>query len=309
MNPLNVKLDVVNSAHTAPGHSQKDDVSPGAAVCYPEQNTLKSVKGVSCVIPLSHVNTVPNAPNVVNNLPVGARLQNLWKKWLNLGAGPKVVQILKEGYTLPFRFWPNLSRIPTAISCYGNPHRNLKLLEALHQLMDKNAIEVVHKRNSLGFFNRKTQQQMAANLRSEQSEFFPQDRKIQHGDTGNHQDLSPKGRMGNLHRLQGRLLPHPHTGTVQEVPEISFPGSDLPVQSTAVRSVDSPRGVHYCSKGGKADGHSEWYKDPPIPRRLVGESHIPPGLSPAYTGPSKNVPTFRLAGEHRKVGTGTQTSF
>ena len=150
---------------------------------------------------------------------------------------------------------------------------------------------------------------MEAHLRPEQSESFPQDRKIQDGDTGNHQDLSPKGRMGNLHRLQGCLLPHPHTGTVQEVPEISFPGSDLPVQSTAIRSVDSPHGVHYYSKGGKADGHSKWYKDPPIPRQRVGESHIPPGLSPAYTGPSKNVPTFRLAGERRKVGTGTQASF
>ena len=56
--------------------------------------------------------------------------------------------------TLPFRFRPNLSRIPTVISCYGNPHRNVKLLEALHQLMDKNTIELVHKRTSLGFFNR-----------------------------------------------------------------------------------------------------------------------------------------------------------
>ena len=158
-------------------------------------------------------------------------------------------------------------------------------------------------------FSPKTQQQVETHLRPEQSESFPQDRKIQDGDTGNDQDLSPKGRMGNLHRLQGRLLPHPHTGTVQEVPEISFPGSDLPVQSTAIRSVDSPHGVHYYSKGGKADGHSKRYKDPPIPRRLVGESHIPLGLSPAYTGPSKNVPTFRLAGERRKVGAGTQTSF
>ena len=65
-----------------------------------------------------------------------------------------MVQILKEGYTLPFRIRPNLSRIPTVIRCYGNPHRNLKLLEALHQLMDKNAIELVHKQTSLGFFNR-----------------------------------------------------------------------------------------------------------------------------------------------------------
>ena len=154
-----------------------------------------------------------------------------------------------------------------------------------------------------------TQQQVEAHLRPEQSESFPQVREIQNGDTGNHQNLSPKGRMGNLHRLQGCLLPHPHTRTVQEIPEISCPGSDLPVQSTAVRSVHSSNGVHYYSKGSKADGYSEGYKDPPIPRRLVGESHIPPGLSPAYTGPSTNVQTFRLASEHRKVGIGTQTSF
>ena len=147
---LNAKLNVVNSVHTAPGHSLKNEISPGAAGCYSKRNKLKSVKSVSCVIPLSYVNSVINAPNVVTNLPVGARLQNFWRKWLDLG----VVQILKEGYTLTFRIRPNLSRIPTVISCYGNPHRNLKLLEALHQLIDKNAIELVHKQTSLGFFNR-----------------------------------------------------------------------------------------------------------------------------------------------------------
>ena len=57
------------------------------------------------------------------------------------------------------------------------------------------------------------------------------------------------------------------------------------------------------------DGSTEGYKDPPILRRLVGVSHIPPSLSPAYTGSSENVQRFRLAGEHRKVGTGTKASF
>ena len=154
MNTFNVKLNVVPSVHSAPGHSQKNEISPGAADCYCKKSKLKSVKSVSCVTQLSCVNPVTNAPNVVTNLPVGARLQNFWKKWLDLGAGPRVVQILKEGYTLPFRIRPNLARFPTVISCYGNPHRNLKLLEALHQLMDKNAIELVHKQVLLGFFNR-----------------------------------------------------------------------------------------------------------------------------------------------------------
>ena len=34
------------------------------------------------------------------------------------------------------------------------PHRNLDLLEALHQLIDKNAVELVQNQTSLGFFNR-----------------------------------------------------------------------------------------------------------------------------------------------------------
>ena len=155
MNTLsNVELNVVHPVHTAPGHAQKNEISPGSAVCHYKRNGLKFVKGVSCVIPLSSVKSAINAPNVVTNLPVGARMQNFWKNWLDLGAGPKVVQILKEGYALPSWIRPNLTRFPTVINCYGNPHRHLNLLEALHQLMDKNAIELVHKQNSLGFFNR-----------------------------------------------------------------------------------------------------------------------------------------------------------
>ena len=69
------------------------------------------------------------------------------------GCGPKVVQILKEGYTLPFQIQPNLAISPTVISCCVNLHRNLYLLEALHQLIDKNAVELVDNQRSLGFFN------------------------------------------------------------------------------------------------------------------------------------------------------------
>ena len=149
---LNVKPLVVPNVHTVPGHSQKKEVSPGAADCYSTNCVLKSVKSVSGF--LSCVHPVINAKNAVPNLPVGARLQTFWQNWLDLGAGPKVVQILKEGYTLPFWIRPNLTRYPTVISCYVNPHRNSYLLEALHQLIDKNAVELVHNQTSLGFFNR-----------------------------------------------------------------------------------------------------------------------------------------------------------
>ena len=106
-----------------PGHSQKRDLSPGSAGCYYRNHKLKYVKSVSCVTQLSCVKPVTNVRNAALNLPVGARLQNLWQTWLDLGASPKVVQILKQGYTLPFRNRPKLTRSPTVISCHVNPHR------------------------------------------------------------------------------------------------------------------------------------------------------------------------------------------
>ena len=150
-----------------------------------------------------------------------------------------------------------------------------------------------------------TQQQMAANLRPEQSECFPQDRKIQDGDPGNYQNISSTGRVGNLHRLQGRLFPHSNTGTVQEILEISCPGPDLSIQSSTIWPVHSALGVHCHSKEVKLMAIQ---KGPPVPRRLVGESHIPPGMPPAYTGFSENVPGSWLDGEHRKVRTRPKTN-
>ena len=83
---------------------------------------------------------------------VRASLMLFWKSWEALGAGPKVVQMLKEGYTLPFQTTSNLTKSPTIISCYVHPHRDLYLLEALHQLTNKNAVELVKNEESLGFY-------------------------------------------------------------------------------------------------------------------------------------------------------------
>ena len=99
--------------------------------CY-QKCKLKYVKDVFCVDQLSFVKPVTNIQHAASNLPVGARLQNYWQTWLDLGASLKVVQIHREGYSLYFQIRPNLTRSPTIISCYVNPHWNLYLLEALH---------------------------------------------------------------------------------------------------------------------------------------------------------------------------------
>ena len=151
---LDVKPLVVKFVPSAPRLPQRKGISPRVPECQLKKCQLKSVKSASCVTQLSCANSVSNVPNVALTLPVGARLQKFWQTWLDLGAGPKVVQILQEGYTLPFRIRPKLTRIPTVISSYANPLRNSYLLEALHQLIDKNVVEQVSNQTSLGFYNR-----------------------------------------------------------------------------------------------------------------------------------------------------------
>ena len=156
------------------------------------------------------------------------------------------------------------------------------------------------------FSSPQTKQQVAPDLRPQPSKFISQDGEIQNGDTGNHQNIPSTRGVGNLHRFQRCVLPHPDSRTIQEVPQISRSRRDLPVQGLTIRPVDSTLGVHCGGKGSKTNGHLQGYKDPPIPRRLVGTGQIPPSLSPTYPGTSKDMSNLRLAGEFGQIGAGTQ---
>ena len=149
---LNFNVDShVANAHIVTGLPQRKGVNPNACQLYTE---IKYMKDVFCVGHLPSVNLVTNAQHAVLDPPVGARLNQCWEKWETLGSSPKVVNILREGYMLPFRFRPHLTRSPTVISNYHNPTKQSFLLEALYQLVNKNAVEPVENPNSLGFYNR-----------------------------------------------------------------------------------------------------------------------------------------------------------
>ena len=59
----------------------------------------------------------------------------------------------EEGYNLPFKLKPPLTRVPLR-SRYANPLRSSYLQEALHSLLQKQAVEKVRVQSSLGFYNR-----------------------------------------------------------------------------------------------------------------------------------------------------------
>ena len=128
---LTVILDVAN-AHIVSGLPQRKGVNPNTCQMYTE---IKYGENVSCVGHLSSVKLVANAQHAVIDPLVGARLNQCWEKWEALGSSPKVVTTLREGYTLPFRFRPHLTRSPTVISNYHNSAKQSFLVEALYQLI------------------------------------------------------------------------------------------------------------------------------------------------------------------------------
>ena len=118
---------------------------------------IREINSVNCVSFVDHCVCAPsvtNARNVVHAPQVGGRLQPFWQTWALLGANPRVVSTLKDGYILPFKIRPPLVRDPLIVSGYANPTRNLYLKGALQALLQKEAVEMVRVRTSLAFVNR-----------------------------------------------------------------------------------------------------------------------------------------------------------
>ena len=218
---------------------------------------------------------------------------------------------IEGGLHSRFRFRPHLTRSPTVISNYHNPTKQSFLLEALYQLINKNAVKPVENQNSLGFYNRlfgtQTQQPVETDPRPEHLEHLFKHRDVQDGNPRDNKNLPPSRGVGHIHRFQRSILPHTNSQSVQEVHALSPPGSVLPVQSPSLWPVHSSHGVHSGGQRGQNRGFSEGYKDPPVTRRLAGESLYPPHLSPAYSNPSHTLSGIRGAGEQGKVRAGSQT--
>ena len=124
--------------HT-PAHcviGQKKDTSPSLS-----QEIIKCVKGVPFVNHCRSAPIVSSVLNVVINPPMRGRLQQFWQVWLSLGSNPRVVSILKEGYTLPFKARPPLTRSPLIVSGYANLVKNKHLKESLQALIQKQVVE------------------------------------------------------------------------------------------------------------------------------------------------------------------------
>ena len=306
---LHVNSSVAN-VHSVTGLPQKKGVSPN--YCY-NHTEIKHVKDVSCVGHLTSANIVINVPTMAINPSVGARLHQFWEKWEPLGSSSNVVTTLREGYTLPFRFRPNLTRSPNFVSKYVNPQRQSHLLEALYQLVNKNAVEPVANQNSLGFYNHLFMVPKPNNwwrpvldlstlntfLNTESFKMETPETirtSLQIGEWVTPIDFKDAYFHIPIHNQSRKYMRFHIQGQSYQFKALPFSLSTAPMEFTVVAR-------------GQTDGFTQGYKNPPVPRPLVDESQIPPNLSPAYTDFGSSLSRTRLAGEQGEVRTGPKTGF
>ena len=88
------------------------------------------------------------------DLPVGGRLRQFLPEWEKHGSHRLITGLIRDGYKLPFRERPNLSRVPCIISSYAGFYKQNAFWTSIQDLLQKGAVEVIHTPESLGFYSR-----------------------------------------------------------------------------------------------------------------------------------------------------------
>ena len=283
---LDVCDHVANHAHTVSFTvpSQKKGLSPDLL-----WNKIKHVF-LTHVSPCLFAPLFHNVPNVVKGQSVGGRLQEFWLIWQEMGANPRVVSVLRDGYTLPFKQRPPLTRSPLIQSGYENPSRNRSLKEGIAHSdrqvgSGKSGCQVFPCFLQPAFPGSETQQKMETNLGSQSVQSLPQSRYLQNGNPGNNPLVFAKRRMGNFAGLQRRVVPHSHQSKVKKVPQVLPEQSDLPIHSSAFWVGDSSLGIYKGGQRSETHGTNKGYPDLSVPGRLVAESPMPGDLPTTYPDP------------------------
>ena len=196
---------------------------------------------------------LPNDSSKASNSPqVGGRLRSFSRDWQANNCSSNVLNIITNGYVLPFLSKPNLVRFPLIISEYKALPKDQALADCIQSLLSKNAIERVENVKSLRIYSRlflvpKPHQRWRPVIDLSRL-YFSTRREVQDGNSRIHQDLPDSRVMGSIDRSVGRLPSHPHPSSLKEIPKILPQVSGVPVHLPTFRTGHSPPGLYHDRK-------------------------------------------------------------
>ena len=233
----------------------------------------------------------------------GARLGNYWKVWENFKVHPRVVLVLKQGYCLPFKQKPPLTRYLTVKSSYLDPVKQKALLESVQQMVQKWFSRILQSFVTCS----KARKQMATSNRPQCCKYFFACSHLQNGNCRSHSGFSSSRRVGGFNRPYRRLFSCTHTPEVSKISTLSCTGSGLSVQSPTRRDSDCSIGVHSSCERGQIHSTFTGGSNPSVFGRLAGEIQ---GSGVLCSGCSKIGQSSRKVGldcQFEKIGTQTNS--
>ena len=152
---------------------------------------------------------LPNDSSKASHSPPVGRLRSFRRDWLTNKCSQNVLNIITNGYVLPFLSKPNLVRFPLILSEYKAQQKDQALATCIQSLLSKNAIERVENVKSLGFYSRLflvPKPKVEASHRHKQAQHFSTRRKVQNGNSRVHHDLPDPRGVGIVDRSVGRCF-------------------------------------------------------------------------------------------------------
>ena len=217
--------------------------------------------------------------------------------WSDKGADPWVVEVLRWGYSVPFLSGPPLAAEPIPFPFYSPTSIRVKALEKEVQfLVQKGAVELAPL-PSLGICVDENFGVVETSDRFvyPQSE-SPQD-SLQGGNSPVCACVCTERRLGDFHRLEGRILAGPSTSGQSQVPQIRSFESSFSVQSCVFWSLYSPAGFHPGHGSGFSLSASPGYPHVQIPGQLVN-----PGLFSSSGSPGTGDDYPYVSGPCHQLG-------
>ena len=193
--------------------------------------------------------------------PVGGRLRSFRRDWLTNKCSDNVLNIITNGYVLPFISKPNLVRAPLIQSGYKALQKELGLTSCIQSLLSKNAIERVENVKSLRFYSRL----FLVDLSRLNTFLLVERFKM---------SIRASREMGVVNRLRRCLPSHPHPPKLKEVPKVLPQVTSVSVHLPSLRTSHGPSGLYNDGKRGEADSPVKGNQTSSVPGRLADQGPI-----------------------------------
>ena len=242
--------------------------------------------------------------------PVGGRLRSFRRDWLTNKCSQNVLNIITNGYVLPFRSKPNLIRYPLILSEYKAQQKDQALATCIQFLLSKNAIERVENVKSLGFYSRlflvpKPHQRWRPVIDISRLNTFLHVEKFKMETPESIRTSLIPGEWVSSIDLSDAYLHIPIHPNSRKYLRFCYKAQVFQFTSLPFGLATGPPGLYNDRKGSETNGPLKRTQNSPIPGRLADQVPVAGGSPSEHTGSGRPNSVLGVDNKSGKIRTET----